>query len=170
MKARRFLMSRMPEVHLRKIVQTDLPDLLRMVSALKEHHGDTTRLRLEALSRDVLGDAAWLMTLVAEVRGSISGYASFFSRARPFSPRCLHLHHLYVDPEMRGSGIGRRLIEASTDTARALESDYMVVGAAPNNHAAQAIYAACGFEAVPGDSSHLWKTVPPLLGDDEQNT
>lgn len=158
------------EVHVRRVEQPDLPDLLRMVSALAAHHGDTTRLSLETLSRDVLGDAPWLTTLVAEVGGSILGYATFFRRARPFGPICMHLHHLYVDPEIRGSGIGRRLIEASTSIAHALNCDFMVVGTLPKNHAAQAVYAACGFEALPGDSSHFWKKVAPRHDADVQNS
>lgn len=158
------------EVHVRRVEQPDLPDLQRMVSALTAHHGDTTRLNLETLSRDVLGDAHWLTALVAEVGGSILGYATFFPHARPFGPRCMYLHHLYVDPEMRGSGIGRRLIEATDSIARALDCDFMVVGTEPNNLAAQAVYAACGFEALPGDSSHFWKKVVPRQNADVQNS
>ena len=149
------------EVHIRRVEQPDLPDLLRMVTALTAHHGYTTRLSLETLSRDVLGDAPWLTTLVAEMGGSILGYATFFPRARPFGPRCMHLHPLYVDPDIRGSGIGRRLIEASASIASAIDCDFLVVGTEPNNHAAQAVYAACGFEALPEDSSHFWKKLVP---------
>ena len=39
--------------------------------------------------------------------------------------------------------------------------DVLVVGTKPDNHAAQAVYAACGFEPLPGDSSHFWKKLAP---------
>ncbi len=151
-----------PEVHVRRVEQPDLPDLLRMVTALAAHHGDTARVSLDTLARDVLGDAPWLWTLVAEVGGSLVGYAASCPPAQMhFGLRRMYLQHLYVDPDVRGSGIGRRLIEASTSLARALDCDFMVVGTKPDNHAAQAVYAACGFEALPGDGSHFWKKVAP---------
>lgn len=158
------------EVHIRRVEQPDLPDLLRMVTALMALHGDTTRLTLDALSRDVLGDAPWLTALVAEIGASISGYASLFPRSRPFGPRCIHLHHLYVDPAVRGSGIGRHLIEASADIARGLNCDFLVAGTDPKNHAAQAVYAACGFEALPEDSTHFWKKLTPRQASDAQKS
>jgi ribosomal protein S18 acetylase RimI-like enzyme len=82
----------------------------------------------------------------------------------------MYLQYLYVDPDVRGSGIGRRLIEASTSLARALDCDVMVVGTEPDNHAAQAVYAACGFEVLPSDGSHFWKKVAPPQDADVQNS
>nr|WP_169791128.1 GNAT family N-acetyltransferase [Rubellimicrobium mesophilum] len=77
---------------------------------------------------------------------------------------------LTVDPDVRGLGIGRSLIDASTRLARALDCDVLVVGTKPDNHAAQAVYAACGFEAPPGDGSHFWKKVALPQDADVQNS
>lgn len=141
-----------------------------MVTALAAHHGDTARVSLDTLARDVLGDAPWL-TLVAEVGGSLVGYAASCPPAQMHSGlRRMYLHQLYVDPDVRGSGIGRRLIDASTSLARALDCNVMVVGTQPNNHAAHAVYAACGFEALPGDDSHFWKKVAPPHDADVQHS
>lgn len=141
----------------------DVSDLLILVEALAGHHGDKARVSLDALSRDVLGDAAWLRVLVAECDGTLVGYAAVYSRAHPmqFDTRGLDLHHLYVDPAFRGAGIGRRLIEASIDLARALHCAYVVVGTQPQNHAAQAVYVACGFEAQAGDGSRFCMMLKP---------
>lgn len=150
-----------PEVHVRRVEQPDLPDLRRMVTALAAHHGDTARASLGTLAGDVLGDAPWL-TLVAEVDGSLVGYAASCPPAQThFGLRRMYLHQLYVDPDVRGSGIGRRLIEASTSLAQALGCNVIVVGSKPDDHAAQAVYAACGFEALPCDGSHFWKKMAP---------
>jgi hypothetical protein len=39
------------------VKRDDLPDLVRMVTALAAHHEDTARTSLDVLARDVLGDA-----------------------------------------------------------------------------------------------------------------
>ncbi len=44
-------------VAVRRVEKDDLPDLVRMVTALAAHHEDTARTSLDVLARDVLGDA-----------------------------------------------------------------------------------------------------------------
>lgn len=144
-------------VVVRRVERGDLPSLLDMVTALAAHHEDTARTSLDSLSRDVLGDASWLRVLVAEHDGRLVGYAALCPRAQMhFGLRGMDLHHLYVDPAFRGAGLGRKLIEASVEVATSLGCAFMVVGTDPQNHAAQAAYKACGFEALPGDGSRFW--------------
>ncbi len=45
------------DVEVRRVKRDDLPDLVRMVTALAAHHEDTARTSLDVLARDVLGDA-----------------------------------------------------------------------------------------------------------------
>ena len=59
-----------PEVHVRRVEQPDLANLLRMVTA---HHGDITRVNLDTRARDVMGDTPSPWTLVAEVGGFLGG-------------------------------------------------------------------------------------------------
>jgi RimJ/RimL family protein N-acetyltransferase len=56
---------------------------------------------------------------------------------------------MYVVPEARGRGVGRRLVAAVIERARAwpgLEQVWLAVAA--HNEPARALYRACGFEAV----------------------
>ena len=60
--------------------------------------------------------------------------------------RGVDINHMYVAEPMRGRGLGRQLLDASADVARALGCTYMFIGTAPDNTAAQDAYLACGFE------------------------
>jgi GNAT superfamily N-acetyltransferase len=132
---------------------SDLPQILAMVEALARHHGDEPRLSLAALDADVFGTPPWLRILVAEVDDALVGFAALQPLSQlQFGQRGMDLHHLYVEPHLRGCGIGRALVAASIDYARALRCQFLAVGTHPDNAAAQAFYLAFGFEARPNVS------------------
>lgn len=134
----------------RNVVLSDLPKLLPMVHALAAHHGDPAITSLAQLERDLLGSTPWLRSLVAEHAGQIIGYAAMCPRAQlQEGTRGLDIHHLYVDPNHRGTGFGRSLVDGCIDTARGLSCDYILVSTVPDNHSAQAMYRACGFTPKP---------------------
>jgi L-amino acid N-acyltransferase YncA len=86
--------------------------------------------------------------LVAERSGAIVGWASL----NPFNPRACYDHvgdfSLYVERASRGSGVGRRLLEALIARARELSYHKLVLAAFPDNAAGRALYARCGFRTV----------------------
>lgn len=132
---------------IRPVAPGDLPALVALVTALGAHHGDTVEPDPGALARDVLGPTPWLRVLVAEAGGTLAGYAALCPRAQlQFGLRGIDIHHLYVVPDARGWGLGRKLIEASLELATMLGCGYVTVDAAPENRAAQAAYEACGFQ------------------------
>jgi ribosomal protein S18 acetylase RimI-like enzyme len=57
-----------------------------------------------------------------------------------------YLAELYVVPALRGQGIGRALMEAAMDLARARGSDYMDLGTAETDVAARNLYESLGFD------------------------
>ena len=59
------------------------------------------------------------------------------------------MHLLAVDPHDRGGGIGRSLVGAALARGRARGFRRMVLWTQPTMHAAQALYAASGFEREP---------------------
>lgn len=64
-----------------------------------------------------------------------------------------YLAELYVVPGHRGRGIGRALMEASIELARAEGADHMDLGTGENDTAARALYESLGFtnnEGRPG--------------------
>jgi GNAT superfamily N-acetyltransferase len=60
---------------------------------------------------------------------------------------CLRM--LGVDPSARGRGIGRALVEASIDLARAAGKTVMTLRTTDVMHAAHGLYRSMGFEPDP---------------------
>ena len=130
----------------------DAPVLLSMIHALARHHGDPPDLTAAALARDVFCTPPWVRCLIAHAPEP-TGYAACLPRAQlQTGLRGLEMHHLYVAPDRRGTGLGRDLTRACAGLARAQGCDYLTVGTHPDNTAAQAFYATLGFDRLPGDA------------------
>jgi len=110
---------------------------------------------LETMLRTPDERRAWLEArsprhpvLVAERAGVVCGWASL----NPFNARACYDavgdFSLYVERGARGTGIGRRLLEALIGSARALEYHKLALAAFPYNEAGCALYARCGFRTV----------------------
>jgi ribosomal protein S18 acetylase RimI-like enzyme len=56
-----------------------------------------------------------------------------------------YLAELYVVPDSRGRGLGRRLMEAAIEFARSRGADYMDLGTSETDVAARALYESLGF-------------------------
>jgi ribosomal protein S18 acetylase RimI-like enzyme len=56
-----------------------------------------------------------------------------------------YLAELYVVPARRGEGLGRALMNAAIDEARARGADYMDLGTSEDDVAARALYESLGF-------------------------
>jgi GNAT superfamily N-acetyltransferase len=58
----------------------------------------------------------------------------------------LWLIAMWTDPEARGRGVGRALVEATAAFARAVGSRDLLLQALEGNDSAYSLYRACGFE------------------------
>lgn len=69
-----------------------------------------------------------------------------------------HLEELYVAPPLRGRGIGRALLDATLDTARAAGATRIDLGTSVEDTAAIALYESAGFtnQEGPGGPSMLF--------------
>lgn len=81
---------------------------------------------------------------IAERAGLIVGAVLLVEK----SSREAQLRLLYVEPRARGLGLGRRLIGACVEFARAAGYDSLVLWTDASLHAARHLYEAWGFELV----------------------
>jgi GNAT superfamily N-acetyltransferase len=73
--------------------------------------------------------------------GLILGYACLYWHFSSLAAvETVLMNDLFVAPEARGRGIGRTLIEASRDVARARGAGWLEWATAPDNHTAQRLY------------------------------
>lgn len=87
---------------------------------------------------------------VAEINGRVVG-SVFLVKA---SQTLAKLRLLYVDPEARGYGIGRQLVEGCVEQARQFGYKRMTLWTNDNLQAARQIYRTCGFECVASEPYH----------------
>ncbi len=89
------------------------------------------------------------VVLVAEAEDrSVAGYAAI----SPYRERAAYAttveDSVYVHPDHQGRGVGRMLLEAMVDTARAHGFHAMMARIVADHEASIALHAVCGFEIV----------------------
>lgn len=126
---------------------TDAERIVQMVGMLASHHGDIPAVTTDDLSRDAFGVNPWIYVLVAKAEKELVGYAALCGLTRlQFGLRGMDMYHLFTEPTFRGCSVGKQLVEARKIKAISLSCSYLTVGTHPDNHRAQAFYAALGFE------------------------
>lgn len=84
--------------------------------------------------------------LVAEAGDAVVGYVQIGPAIPvPSNAHVITVRGLAVDPERRGEGIGRRLVEAAVAAARGCGGRRLTLRVLAPNAAARAVYEACGF-------------------------
>ena len=104
---------------------------------------------------DVAGRAARVPVLVAVEEGRVLGSASLETEEAslgddPIERGTANLRMLGVDPDARGRGAGRALLDACIDEARRRGKHALTLHTTADMHAALALYASAGFVRDPG--------------------
>lgn len=142
--------ARAPMVTIRCAKPRDLAELREMIVELSAHHGEAAPITNEQLERDLFGRMPWITALVAEAGGQLIGYAILVPQYRAAEgARGMELHHLFVRPGHRGTGIGRHLVGRAREQAKMAGCDYLTVSAATGNFAAHRFYESERFVARP---------------------
>jgi GNAT superfamily N-acetyltransferase len=87
------------------------------------------------------------MLLGAWVGEQLVGYACLYWHFTSLAPaETVLMNDLFVSADTRGRGVGRALIGASADVARARGAHRLEWATAPDNHTAQRLYDSTGAE------------------------
>ncbi len=139
----------MPALTIRRAAPSDIPDL---VGLLVELFGQETEFA-PAPERHARGLAAIIADervgkiLIAEEDGRIAGMANFlYAVSTALGGRVALLEDVVVGKAMRGSGIGRKLLAAAIETARADGCLRITLLTDPDNARAHALYEGFGFK------------------------
>jgi ribosomal protein S18 acetylase RimI-like enzyme len=142
----------------RRAMPADLPKIGRLGTLLiEEHYAFDPRRFLAARPGTPEGYASFIGTqledpdkavLVAEDKGDVIGYG--YAVVEGYDYMALRgpagiLHDIIVDPEHRGRGVGRLLIDAVLDFFRSRGMPRVVLVTAEQNEAAQRLFARMGF-------------------------
>jgi len=100
--------------------KTDVRVIAELIRGLArfERLEDEVTMTEEKLDRYMFGDRAYAETLIAEDEREPLGFALFFHNFSTFLGRPgLYLEDLFVLPEGRGKGVGRKLLERLAQVA-----------------------------------------------------
>ena len=105
---------------LRPATREDVPAVARLIRALAEYERLSHACLADeaALDAHLFGPRPYAEVLIAEVGGEPAGFALFFHNYSTFLTKPgIYLEDLFVVPERRGLGLGRKLLEALASLA-----------------------------------------------------
>lgn len=147
-----------PAITVRPATPRDLPTIGRLGALLVRLHHDfdperfiAAAPRTEQRYASFLGsqlDEPDVVILVAELDGEVVGYT--YSGVEDYDYMALRgpagaLYDIVVDPEHRGRGVGRMLLEATLAALAARGAPRFVLSTAEQNLSAQRLFARAGF-------------------------
>ncbi|PZR00491.1 MAG: GNAT family N-acetyltransferase [Cereibacter sphaeroides] len=132
-------------VTLRRAVAADAPAVMAIYNHYIRHttvnFSSTEKTRADIL--DLLSNRPAFF--VTERDGQILGFATYAQfRASDGYARCME-HTILLLPEVSGAGLGRALLTAVEDHARARGAHTMFAGVAAENEAGRAFHSAMGY-------------------------
>ena len=98
---------------IRKAAAADVPRILTFIRSLAEYERAPQEVSAteEGLMRDGFGPRPFYECLIAELDGEPAGFALFFFNYSTWKGRPgVYLEDLFVEPELRGRGIGKALL------------------------------------------------------------
>lgn len=110
----------MPEIKIRRAVREDCPRLMELIRGLAEYEKapQQVTVSLEHFEESGFGENPVWWAFVAEAEGRIAGFALWYIRYSTWKGQRIYLEDIYVEPDMRGNGIGALLFERLMEEGR----------------------------------------------------
>ncbi|HSP87718.1 MAG TPA: GNAT family N-acetyltransferase, partial [Ignavibacteriaceae bacterium] len=108
-------------ISIRLAEEKDIPLILSLIKELAEFEKLLDKLTVteEILKQNLFGKKKYAEVLIAEINKSAIGYAIFFHNFSTFSGKPgIYLEDLYVKPEFRNKGIGKKLLNRLIEIAK----------------------------------------------------
>lgn len=132
-------------------------DWVQTIEACSHHHPTFIGINEELASLPGLYSPPAGRLLLATVDGSAAGCVAM----KPFKYAACELKRMYVNPQFRGLGVGRALVERLLQEARTERYDRIVLDSHITMKSAHQLYQSVGFKMVepPADFPEQYKPI-----------
>ncbi|ELR98954.1 GNAT family N-acetyltransferase [Gloeocapsa sp. PCC 73106] len=130
----------------------DVSSIFALIQALAEYENLSNLVTGSAdnLAKDIFGDDPCAEIIVADLNQIIVGFALFFTNYSTFlTRRGIYLEDLFVLPEYRGYGMGKRLLIHLAQLARERKAGRLEWSVLDWNDSAIAFYEKMGASVLP---------------------
>lgn len=136
----------MTEITIRRAVEGDCPRLMDLIRdlALYEKAPEQVTVALDHFAESGFGTQPVWWGFVAEYQGRVVGFALYYIRYSTWKGCRLYLEDLFVEPEMRGHGVGAMLFDQLIAEAKERKLHGMVWQALDWNEPALNFYRKYG--------------------------
>jgi ribosomal protein S18 acetylase RimI-like enzyme len=137
----------------------DLPELSRLFDAYRVFYRQASDPgAAERFLRERLARRDSHVFVAARESGALAGFTQLYPSLSSVSmARIFVLNDLYVDADVRRTGVGRALLEAAHDFARSQGAVRVSLETARDNAGAQRLYESLGYERDTAFHRYAWR-------------
>ncbi len=138
-------------ITIRNAVAADLDLIIGFIRALADYErlADAVVLDPVTMGSHLFGERPMAEVIIGEINGVARGFALFFHNFSTFEGRPgIYLEDLFVEPEARGSGLGKALLARLAQLAMARGCARLEWSVLDWNEPAIKFYASLGAEAM----------------------
>lgn len=145
-------MSVTGEINIRAATNKDCENVQKLVFEILREYGlepapDGTDRDLQDIEASYI-ERGGVFEILEDARGRILGTVGLY----PFDEKRIELRKMYFAPEIRGRGLGKKVLERMIDTARAKKFEQMILETASVLKEAVGLYRKFGFRET--DEKH----------------